>query len=267
VRLGDASIASPFTSKRPYVSAVIHVIKQGRCTLVTTYQMFRILALNCLVSAYSMSVLYLDGVKFGDWQMTVQSLAINFFFFCISRSTPLDRLSRERPDAQLFTLSFFAEITGQFVMHMATLVTSVSMALPYAPRDAATLNPDGDFKPNVLNSVVFLVSTSMAVATFFANYRGKPFMISLVDNTLLFYSLIIVEAVLLICSLDIASPLNYVMELAPFPSMQFRLSLFSMLVLDLVGTFAYTWFVRRLFSNAPAEDARVAPDQKKDKDV
>ena len=97
IKLGDASVAAPFTSKLANVIAIPNIIRQGRCTLVATIQMYKILALNCLISAYSLSVLYLDGIKFGDGQVTISGMMMSVCFLSISRAR-VSRILLELPN-------------------------------------------------------------------------------------------------------------------------------------------------------------------------
>eukprot|EP00605_Chrysophyceae_sp_TOSAG23-4_P000630 GSChrysophyteH1.ASY1.ANO1.711.1 assembled CDS len=97
VKLGDASIASPFTARRTSIDSVLTVMRQGRCTLVMTIQIFKLLALNCLVSAYMMTALYLRGLKQGDFQMTANGIVTAGLFFFLSLAKPVGRIATTKP--------------------------------------------------------------------------------------------------------------------------------------------------------------------------
>jgi cation-transporting ATPase 13A1 len=100
----------------------LHILRQGRCTLVTTLQMYRILALHCLIYAYSLSVLYHDGIKYGDTQATISGMLTAMCFLFISRSQPLKKLAAKRPLNRIFTPFMLASILGQFAIHLTALM-------------------------------------------------------------------------------------------------------------------------------------------------
>ncbi|XP_039559087.1 polyamine-transporting ATPase 13A2-like isoform X2 [Passer montanus] len=54
----EASVASPFTSRVATIECVPRVIREGRCSLVTSFGVFKYMALYSLVQFVSVLLLY-----------------------------------------------------------------------------------------------------------------------------------------------------------------------------------------------------------------
>ncbi|GLU21393.1 hypothetical protein SLE2022_375350 [Rubroshorea leprosula] len=215
VKLGDASMASPFTAKHASVAPTTDVIRQGRSTLVTTLQMFKILGLNCLATAYVLSVMYLDGVKLGDIQATISGVFTAAFFLFISHARPLPTLSAERPHPNIFCSYVFLSLMGQFALHLIFLISSVKEAEKYMPEEC--IEPDSDFHPNLVNTVSYMVSMMLQVATFAVNYMGHPFNQSISENKPFLYALGAAVGFFTVITSDLFRGLNDWLKLVPLP--------------------------------------------------
>mmetsp|Transcript_7115 Transcript_7115/g.13481 ORF Transcript_7115/g.13481 Transcript_7115/m.13481 type:complete len:1425 (+) Transcript_7115:81-4355(+) len=218
VALGDASVASPFTSRVTSIKCTKDVLQRGRCTLVTMTQIYKILGVNCLVNALVLSSLHLSGAKQGDYQLTVVGIIVAGLFFFVTKGEPVNKLSPHRPPPSVLCKQVVTSIATQFAIHFTfiTAITALSKCFldPYDP----SLVPDGAFNPNTLNSATFLMTVLTTVNTFVVNYRGRPYMQDLVENKMMLKSVQIFYILLFGCALELFPPLNEFMQLAPLPS-------------------------------------------------
>uniref|UniRef100_A0A670YYS7 Cation-transporting ATPase n=1 Tax=Pseudonaja textilis TaxID=8673 RepID=A0A670YYS7_PSETE len=72
----DASVASPFTSTVPTIECVPELIRHGRAALVTSFCMFKYMALFSLASYVGVLLLYWQLNSFGNYQFLFLDLAI-----------------------------------------------------------------------------------------------------------------------------------------------------------------------------------------------
>ncbi|KAL4102033.1 hypothetical protein PRIC1_005781 [Phytophthora ramorum] len=246
VRLGDASIASPFTSKSSSIRVIKKLIRQGRCTLVTTIQMYKILGINCLITAYYLSSLFILGVKNGDQELTISGLSIAMFFLFLSRAKPARKLSHQRPPSGVFCISVLVSIFGQFVIHLAFLAAALRVAQPFIEPGDPAMHPDGNFTPNVVNSIMFLMSSIMQLNTFVANYRGQPFMEGFWENKLLYRSALFNYAVLAAVIAEVFTPINAVLELVAMPNPKTQLMVAALMAGDTIVTLTFEHAVQMI---------------------
>lgn len=249
VKLGDASVAAPFTSKISTIEAVCNIIRQGRCTLVTTVQMYKILALNSLISAYGLSVLHLAGIRYGDFQVTITGILLSACFLFLTRAEPLKKMSKERPQPNILNAYLLLSVLGQFGIHVFTLVSVMADAQRYG--FPYRLSHKVEFSPSLVNTAVYLLSLIMQVSTFVVNYQGRPFRESLAENKHLRNSLLAVSGIAIVAAAELIPEFNEWLQLVPMPP-AFRRRLLGLLFLDFFGCMAIEAITRGLFfTNKP----------------
>jgi cation-transporting ATPase 13A1 len=235
LELGDACIAAPFTYKFSSLKSAKKIIRQGRSTLTTTFQMYKILSLNSLISAYTMSALYLDGVKMGDYQATFLGLGISVLFMMLSFAKPLKKLHKERPPTSIFHWSLVISVSVQFIAHLSVLLYFVQMCEPYLDRENdESLGTDAEFKPNLKNSIMFIYQWWLQTTVIFVNYSGRPFMESISENKKLYRMLVFMFGFATLITFNVNDEIRESLELVPFPNEEFQTTVIAALVIDLM---------------------------------
>lgn len=291
VRLGDASIAAPFTSRSPSIMAVVSVIRQGRCTLLSGTQQMCILMIDSMITAFSLSMMSADGTRPAEQQMMASGTLLSIASIAFSFARPLDRLHPVRPLSSVFHPALFSSLLGQLLIHLTCMVfvswkakelmgeaelaevlkfekernsqialMELEGELDNAPSPTASWwsgNPINiedafwfskvPFRPNLLNTCVWLVEVSQQISVLFTNYKGDPWMLGMLRNQPLFLSLIGCITLVWVCASNIFPAFNSLLKLAPVPA-ELKLQMIFCLAVSMFGAFMWDRFCHYLFA-------------------
>ena len=179
--------------------------------------------------------------------MTAMGMLGSVSFMSVSRSKPLDRLSKVRPLTSIFHPALFISLLGQFTIHLGTMMIAVYFAKKHLPPDHE-VDLDGQFKPGILNTVVFLVSNVQQVTVFVVNLQGRPFMTGVTENRPLLWSLVCTFILTFMFASESVPGLNKYFQLVPFPDDAFRDFIMRLLLADVAGSFCFDRMMKFLFA-------------------
>jgi cation-transporting ATPase 13A3/4/5 len=101
----DASIAAPFTCTQPDISCIPTLLKEGRSSLVTSFQLFRFMALYSTIQFFAVILLYFVGTVLGNYQYLFQDLAVVFPCTVLMGMSPASaELTIKRPSGNLLSV-------------------------------------------------------------------------------------------------------------------------------------------------------------------
>uniref|UniRef100_A0A670J3W8 Cation-transporting ATPase n=1 Tax=Podarcis muralis TaxID=64176 RepID=A0A670J3W8_PODMU len=191
----EASVASPFTSKTPNISCVPDLVREGRAALVTSFCVFKFMALYSIIQYLSVLLLYSIQGNLGDVQYLFIDVAIIMSLaFTMSLNRAWRELVPQRPPTSLVSpqllLSVFTQIllslgfqVGAFLLvqgqpwyhsqENGKLVCCVWNALHVYLYSSG--EDEEDSVRGFENTTLFYVSCFQYVAVALAFAKGRPF--------------------------------------------------------------------------------------------
>jgi cation-transporting ATPase 13A3/4/5 len=206
----EASVASPFTSKKQNISCVPLVIGEGRAALVTSFGLVKFIVMYSLTQFFSVLILYTINAGLTDLEFLYIDLCLaTLLSFLMSRTHPYPELYLKPPPNRLIHWRPIVSIIVQGVLMLGVQVFVffyVKMQPWYEAYEDSTNKDEKDFT-SYENAAVFMVSMFQYVGESIVYSKGAPFRRSILSNFLLVLAYAALIAFNLILSLAPLQPL------------------------------------------------------------
>uniref|UniRef100_A0A8C7E179 Polyamine-transporting ATPase 13A3 n=1 Tax=Oncorhynchus kisutch TaxID=8019 RepID=A0A8C7E179_ONCKI len=176
----EASVASPFTSRTPNISCVPSLIREGRAALITSFCVFKFMALYSIIQYISVTLLYSILSNLGDFQFLFIDIAIILLIvFTMSLNPAWKELVSRRPPSGLISGPLLFSVLTQILICLGFQTIAFLWVRHQAWYDIWT--PESDSKnddhniKNYENTSLFYVSSFQYLIVAIVFSKGKPF--------------------------------------------------------------------------------------------
>ncbi|XP_054857789.1 polyamine-transporting ATPase 13A2 isoform X2 [Eublepharis macularius] len=240
----EASVASPFTSKIASIECVPFVIREGRCSLVTSFVVFKYMALYSLVQFVSVLLLYTINTNLSDLQFFFFDLVITTTVAALmGKTAPAKELGPERPQGTLISTAVLGSLLLQTGLLIAVQVVCYFITVSqqwYVPLNGTVTAPEN--LPNYENTVVFCISGFQYLILAVAMSKGYPFRKPLYSNVFFLIALIVLFGLMIWLTLYPVGFMN-MLSLKAIADMNFKLLLLGMATLHFFMAFVLETFL------------------------
>lgn len=235
----EASVASPFTSRVATIECVPRVIREGRCSLVTSFGVFKYMALYSLVQFVSVLLLYTINTNLSDFQFLFFDLVITTTVAVLmGRTGPAPALGVRRPQGALISGLVLGSLVLQTALLVAVQVLSYFVTVSqswFVPLNSTVTAPQN--LPNYENTVLFCVSGFQYLILAVAMSKGHPFREPLYTNVLFLLVLVLLFGLMIWLTLY---PLGFpksLLKLQAIEDFNFKLLLLGIATLNFFAAF------------------------------
>ncbi|XP_015243066.1 PREDICTED: probable cation-transporting ATPase 13A2 isoform X1 [Cyprinodon variegatus] len=235
----EASVASPFTSKTENISCVPLLIREGRCSLVTSFSLFRYMALYSLIQFCSVLILNTVMTTMGDLQFLFCDLfLVTLLAIVMGRGGPSEELHPWRPAASLLALPVF----GSLFIHTCMIILGQLAAFFitttqewYIPLNSTVFGVEN--LPNMENTCVFALAGYQYIIMAVVVTKSFPHKKPLYNNVIFLCVLLIHFAIMTLLVLYPGPFFGRTFELYNFTDMNFKMLLVAVAALNFLLCF------------------------------
>ncbi|CAG2250705.1 Probable cation-transporting ATPase 13A3,Probable cation-transporting ATPase W08D2.5,Probable cation-transporting ATPase 13A4,Cation-transporting ATPase 13A2 [Mytilus edulis] len=233
----EASVASPFTSKKPNIECVPTLIREGRAALTTSSGIFKYMAMYSLIQFLTVCILYWISNNLTDFEfLYIDLFILTTLSITFGATGAYDKLHPEPPLINLFSIGPILTLILQTGIQAAAQVF-VYLNVQTQPWFTPFVDNEDDAYESYENASVFLISSYQYIILAIVFSKGKPYRNTICSNYFFLANIVFCLACTVWLHIEPLEFFREFMELADIPSMEYKLIYLGIVAINFILSF------------------------------